>query len=224
MHTDKLSQQQKGLIQKHLELVGIANETVNLTRISSREEGMILHVEDSLAALEEMDAAPAGLYGDLGSGAGFPGIPLAVATGRKTILIDARKKKMDAVQGIIEELGLQDQVSTFAGRAELLARTRAGDFAVLTARALSQLSILLELASPLLKRHGHLICYKANVVEDEVSRALAIQKQTGMKLISRRKFLLEDTFTREILVFEKVKKPSVKLPRKEGEAQKNPLG
>ena len=213
----------RALVMRHLELVIEANEKVNLTRIQDTGQAQVLHIEDSLAALPEVNAAPDGLYGDMGSGAGYPGVPLAIATGRQTVLIDARKKKMDVMAGIIDELGLSGQVDVFAGRAELLARTQRETFAVLTARALSRLSVLMELASPLLQRGGRLICYKAVVEEDELHDARRVEPLTGMKLVSTRKFMLQGEYDRSVLVVEKVKKPEAKLPRKEGMAQKHPL-
>lgn len=218
-----ITDSQRELITKHLDLVIEANNKVNLTRIENIEEAKILHIEDSLSALSEMENAPAGLYGDLGSGAGYPGIPLAIATGRTTVLVDARKKKMEVVEEIVRELGLSNQVTVFAGRAELLARTRASQFSVLTARALSKLSVLMELASPLLSDGGHLICFKSNIEEEEMNHALAIQRKVGMRLISDRSFTLGEEYARRIVVFERHGKPAVKLPRLEGQAQKNPL-
>jgi len=218
-----LSPEQQQLMCKHLELVIEANKTVNLTRIDSLEEGMTLHVEDSLVGLQELNDCEEGDYADLGSGAGFPGIPLAIATGRKTTLVDARQKKMKTVESIISELGLSGQVETFSGRAELLARSQPERYVALTARALAQLSVLLELASPLLKRGGRLICYKANIEESELTHAESVQRATGMKLKSTRELLLEGKYHRTIMTFEKVAKPTVKLPRLEGQAQKKPL-
>ena len=220
---ETLSQDQQDLILRHLELVIDANEKVNLTRIDTIEEGMILHIEDSLIGLEELNAAPDGLYGDLGSGGGYPGIPLSIATGRQTTLIDSRQKKMVVLDSMIAELGLSNQVKTYAGRAELLARTQSKRYAALTARALAKLPVLMELASPLLKMNGHLICYKAQIEESELAHARRVQKVTGMKLIQDRSTLLGENFFRRIITFEKVSNPTVKLPRQEGQAQKNPL-
>ena len=220
---ETLPREKRELIEEHLRLVIAANERLNLTRIDTFEEGMTLHVEDSLAALEELSAAPKGLYGDLGSGAGYPGVPLAVASERPTTLIDTRKKKMGAVAEIIEELGLEKQISVYAGRAELLARQNPGVYTALTARALAELAVLLELASPLLARGGVLICYKAKVDEAEYARAERVQPLVGMTLKSDREFMLNGEYRRRILVFEKIANSTIKLPRKEGEAQKNPL-
>lgn len=218
-----LPKEQQELIIHHLQQVIAANSRINLTRIDTPEEGILLHIEDSLSALPEFQNAPSGLYGDLGSGGGYPGIPLAIVSGRDTVLIDARQKKMITLQSIIDTLGLSDKVKTFGGRAELLARKQPQKFSVLTARALARLSVLLELASPLLCKNGQLICYKANLDDQELFEAKQIEKETGMKLVSDRKLKLNEEIPRRILVFEKYKNPSIKLPRQEGMAQKNPL-
>lgn len=220
---DTLPHEQQVLMQRHLNLVIEANKTTNLTRIDTPEEAMLLHVEDSLTGLEELNDAPDGPYGDLGSGAGYPGIPLAIATGRRTTLIDARQRKMKVLDGIIDELDLSDQIDTYAGRAELLAKTQSKRYAALTARALAKLPVLMELASPLLKIGGSLICYKANMDASELAHARRVQKATGMTLAKEREFQLGKTYTRRIIVFEKTTNPTVKLPRQEGQAQKRPL-
>ena len=220
---ETLSSEQRHLIERHLELVLEANERVNLTRIDTLEEGMLLHVEDSLIGLPELNAAPDGLYGDLGSGGGFPGVPLAIATGRKTTLIDSRKKKMAVLDGIIDEMGLAGQIETYAGRAELLARTQSKRYAALTARALAKLPVLLELASPLLKMGGRLICYKAQMDDSELAHARRVRKATGMELVEVRTTTLGENYLRKIVTFEKTSAPAMKLPRLEGQAQKHPL-
>ena len=222
-HLESLSLEQQSIIERHLQLVIEANRTTNLTRIDTFEEALLLHVEDSLSGLKELQEAPSGLYGDLGSGAGYPGVPLSVATGRQTVLIDSRQKKMRILDDIIEEIGCSHQITTYGGRAELLARNRPGSFSVLTARALAKLSVLMELASPLLRKGGHLICYKANLEPSELNHARDIQKETGLQLVSERKFQLGDEYFRKIIVFEKYATSEVKLPRQEGQAQKNPL-
>ena len=133
------------------------------------------------------------------------------------------QKKMQILDGIIDELGLSGQVETYAGRAELLARTRSMRYAALTARALAKLPVLMELASPLLKRGGILICYKAQMEESELAHARRVQKLTGMELAGTRTLTLGKDYTRKIVTFEKKGMPTIKLPRQEGQAQKNPL-
>lgn len=209
------------LMEKHLQLVLEANKTTNITRISSWEEGVLLHIEDSLTALPEMNMAPEGNYVDLGSGAGYPGIPLAIETGRTTLLVDSVRKKTDLLDSFIEELGLMN-VETYHGRIEDLGRERPRSFAVSTARALSQLSVLMELASPLLKKNGLLICYKAHLSDEELNHSFSLQKKTGMKFLSNREVELGE-YERRIVCFKKISEPEIKLPRKTGMAQKAPL-
>lgn len=215
---------QQKLIDEHLLRLIEANKVTNLTRITSEEEARILHIEDSLVALSEIQDAPEGLYGDLGTGGGYPGIPLAIVSGRETLLVDSVGKKTAVLDKIIASLEMQGQVSTYTGRIEELALEKGGQFSVLTARALTQLPSLVELASPLLRLGGRLVSYKANIEEDELTAACSLKDKVGMKLIGDRSLLLSDGKTnRRILVFEKVSEPTVKLPRRNGMAQKRPL-
>ena len=221
---DSLSDNQKVLIKKHLECVIEANKVTNLTRIDSMDSGMLLHIEDSLAALEEADKAPAGKYIDLVSGGGFPGFPLAIATGRKTTLIDDRQRKVELLNDFAEQLSLSDQVIAVHARIEEFSRTHKNHYSLVTARALSKLSILLELASPLLKQGGRLICYKARMEESELEHAKKISKQVGFSLVSLDEYLLSDGETfRTLVVFEKIGPSKIKLPRRDGFAQNKPL-
>ena len=191
------------IIENYLDEILIANQTTNLTRITSRESALVLHLEDSLVGLQEINEAPEGLYGDLGTGGGFPGVPIAVMTGRDTLLIDSVQKKVKILQEIVD---------------------KPQAFSVLSARALSRLVSLLELSAPLLKIGGRLVCYKAQIEQDELKEAFDVQELVGMRLMSRRSVTLSDGCThREIIVFEKYKKPSMKLPRRVGLAQRNPL-
>lgn len=216
--------QTTSLMQCYLASILEANKVTNLTRITDGEQARLLHIEDSLVGLPEVNEAPDGLYGDLGSGGGFPGVPLALATGRTTLLVDSVKKKMAIVQSALDDLSLSEQISTSSERIEDLPLEYKEKFAVLTARALSKLVSLIELASPLLKKSGRLVCYKAQLSSEELEEALAVQDLVGMKMISQREICLSDgETTRTIVVFEKVSKPSIKLPRRIGLAQKQPL-
>lgn len=222
-HTAELSIEQRRLLDLHLELVLQENQRANLTRILDWEQGQLLHIEDSLFGLPELYGAPEGPYADLGTGGGFPGVPLAICSSRETVLVDSIAKKTQALDRIIDQLGLSGVVSTYTGRTEELALERPEAFSVLSARALSSLPSLLELASPLLKQGGHFICYKAIVEEDELTQAKALEEKLGMELISMREGFLSDGVTkRSILVFEKSGEPTVSLPRRPGMAQKRP--
>lgn len=210
-------------IQRYLDEVIEVNKTLNLTRIQYQGAGQLLHIEDSLAGLPELEAAPAGPAVDIGSGGGFPGVPLCFSTNREFLLVDSVQKKMRAVQTILDSFP-QYTISTYAGRIEDLAREKPGYFSVATARALTALPSLLELASPLLKPNGVLIAYKSWEIEDELKSAHNIEKKLGFTLTSDRSFVLSDNETkRRILTYTKTHKPSVKLPRRVGMAQHNPF-
>lgn len=218
------SAQAQVLCEQYLDGVLEVNKTTNLTRIDNWEEALVLHIEDSLVGLPEINEAPEGKYADLGSGGGFPGVPLALYTGRDTLLVDSVKKKMRLVSELIATLGRSDSIHVYDGRIEDLAKEKKGEFAVLTARALSRLVSLLELASPLLMKKGRLVCYKADIAEEEISEAQAVASLLGMRLLSRREAVLSDGVTkRTILTYEKVGPARLKLPRRVGMAQRNPL-
>lgn len=214
---------QEELLKKHLDLVIEANKRTNITRIDTWEQGWLLHVEDSLVGLPELKDAPRNLLVDLGSGAGFPGIPIAITTGYGVSLVESVGKKAELLRQFVKELGLEDRVEVFSCRAEQLAREDAGCFSVVTARALSSLPSLMELASPLLGERGRLICYKSADIDDELEWALRLQEKLAMYYVSRRDTVLSDGDTRRsIVVFEKRGEPTVSLPRREGQAQRKP--
>lgn len=216
--------QTTSLIHCYLDSILEANKVTNLTRITDGEQARLLHIEDSLVGLPEVNEAPDGLFGDLGSGGGFPGVPLALMTGRKTLLVDSVKKKMAIVQSVLDNLSLSEQISTSSERIEDLPLEYKEKFAVLTARALSKLVSLIELASPLLQKGGRLVCYKAQLSSEELEEALAVQDLVAMRMVSQREVCLSDRETmRTIVVFEKVGKPRIKLPRRIGLAQRQPL-
>lgn len=221
--SDALSIEQRELLDFHLKLVMEENKKTNLTRIVSWESAQILHIEDSLAGLPEVNECPDGAYLDMGTGAGYPGIPLAVVTGRRTVLADSVGKKTRALDTFIEKMELQERVETYNGRIEELVNEKAGFFSCITARALSSLSSLMELASPLLSDGGRLVCYKAREGHEELPHALDIQDKLGLRYVSSREVTLSDGETsRMFIVFEKVAEPKVPLPRRVGMAQKKP--
>ena len=115
-HGIEIDEEQERLLMADLHAVMRINETMNLTRILSEEGGVVLHLEDSLTGLPFVEQAPAGAYADLGTGGGFPGIPLCIMTGRNTLLVDSVQKKVRALKGVAEELGLAENVDIYAGR------------------------------------------------------------------------------------------------------------
>lgn len=207
-------------IEEYLKNILEVNKYINLTRISDFDQAKILLLEDSLAVLPELNEAPEGLYGDLGSGGGFPGVPLGIASNRDTLLIDSVSKKMNAVKDVISKMGMSN-ISVYDNRIEELALERPKEFSVLTAKGLSKIPSLLELSSPLLENSGQLIALKSHVEEEFDNKEL--ENKLGMRLIKEREYSLsDDQIFRKVYVFEKYKEPEVNLPRRIGLAQKKP--
>ena len=215
--------EQRKLLDLHLQLVIKENKITNLKRIIDWDISQILHIEDSLVGLPEIISAPSGKYLDMGTGAGFPGIPIAIMTKRETVLADSVGKKTKALNRIIDTLDIASHVSTYNGRIEELSLISPESFSVISARALSSLASLLELSSPLLQKNGYLVCYKSQDVDDELKHAKSVADKLGFEYMSRRDTLLSDGVTeRSIIVFKKIHEPLVTLPRRVGIAQKKP--
>lgn len=218
-----LSSEQKKALNLHLDLVLEANKIHNLTNIKERDKAQILHVEDSLKAVDYINDVDKPKILDIGSGAGYPGIPIAIATGYDTYLCETVRKKCDCLESFITTLKINSNVFVINNRIENLSNKYNSNFDIVTARALSSLSSLLELASPLLKIGGLLICYKSKNIDEEYNNALHLLKYLGYELYKNDTFTLTDGTNRRIIVYKKVNDANIKLPRKLGFAQKKPL-
>lgn len=220
-----LTEEQQALLVRHLLLVVDRNKTLNLTRVTSLHEAVYLHVVDSLLLLDAFRAAPEGSFVDVGTGAGYPGIPLAVATGRHAVLVDSVGKKAKAVREFVHELRLTDRIDVHACRIEELARRQRGRHAIVTARAVAQTNVLVEYAAPLLSRGGRLVVAKARPSDEELELGDRAARICGLQRVSRETYELpHDLGHREVLSYERVGNPSIRLPRNVGMAQHHPLG
>lgn len=206
----------------YLDLVIEKNKTLNLTRIDTKEKGITLHIEDSLSCLEELSHSE-GEFLDIGTGGGFPGVPLAIATGRHAVLIDSVKKKAVAVDEMVHELGLDEQIEVEGVRSEELALRDGERFDTVVARAVSSLPVLLELAAPLLKVGGELVALRSLDGDEVIEEAKLVAEKLGYEFVSLREFSIDDQYGRSICVFKKVREASISLPRRNGMAQKRPL-
>lgn len=219
---DTLDIDKQEKIRSYLELVIEKNKELNLTRIDTEEKGMLLHIEDSLSCLDEfcnMD----GEFLDIGTGGGFPGVPLAIASNRTGVLIDSVQKKARAVQEMIEELGLNNQIQARGTRSEELALEVGERFTTIVARAVSSLPAVMELAAPLLVMDGELIALRGKEDEVDLEAIDTIAEKLGLETISKRHIYISETYERTIYVFKKVSQAMIKLPRRNGMAQKRPL-
>ena len=153
---------QRTLLLDHLDLVLEKNKVMNLTRITSPEDALVLHILDSLL-LEEEVAKTDGPVLDIGTGAGYPGIPLAVMEDRPFVLMDSVGKKARAVAEFADAMGL-GAVGTTRERAESYAVDHRGEFGAVVARAVAPLGVLVEYAQPLLSKGGRLVVSKGRQI------------------------------------------------------------
>lgn len=209
------------------------NKVMNLTAITDRDEVIMKHFIDSISV---MAAVP--LFGqllsekgqisllDVGTGAGFPGIPLKIAfPDLKITLLDSLNKRVLFLNEVISTLGLTD-ITAVHGRAEEAARKPEyrDNFDVVVSRAVAALPVLSEYTLPFVKKGGVLISYKTPGAEEELSNAKRAIKLLGGGNASIYPYTLPDSdITRSFIVISK-KKPTPKAyPRKAGTAKKDPL-
>ena len=212
------------LLIKHLQLVKIANLTTNITSINSLEQSIMLHAYDSLLGTLLVNIGEDESFIDIGSGAGFPGIPFAVFSERKGTLLDSIAKKAQLLKQFVGDLGLNSVLEVQALRAETYALEQSGVYSLVLARAVGSIVILMELASPLLRTGGILLAYKGPNTIEEIEEAKRMQDYLGMRLerIEQRTIPIEEA-TRILIRIEKVAEPQIMLPRAIGKAQNKPL-
>lgn len=213
-------------LMEHLELVQRINQETNITGITDLEKALYLHVYDSLLGLEALLRADQGRFADIGSGAGYPGIPLAIFSGRTCTLIESSKKKAAILEGIVSRLDLTDRITVKPIRAEEEAKENPNDYTAVCARAVGALASLMELACPLLEQNGLLIVYKGPDYSKELQTIDTLTKILGLELES-----IEETtipiptmeVKRTIITLRKTGEPSIELPRAIGKAQNKPI-
>ncbi|MDY0341380.1 MAG: 16S rRNA (guanine(527)-N(7))-methyltransferase RsmG [Coriobacteriia bacterium] len=201
------------------EAVLAANQTMNLTRIVDPLSFLHLHILDSLMPMTLVSLVGLRVL-DVGSGAGFPGLPLAIM-GLDVTCCEARRKKADVISSIASQIGVD--VRVVPQRAEELSAT--GEvWDVVVMRAVSSLSSLVELAAPLLANDGVLLAMKGLRQVDEETRAVTVCGLVGMRLREVHEYRLPaGEETRTLYVYERVGEPKVSLPRRSGLAQTQPL-
>lgn len=207
---------------RHLLMVNQVNQYMNLTRISDIHEALVLHVVDSLSLTRDLPIEPERFL-DMGTGAGFPGIPFAIYTGCEGVLLDSVGKKINAVDAFIAELGL-DTVAAVHDRCESYASKHASEFDIVFARAVGQMNLIVEYATPFIEEDGYLVMAKANPSDEERRIADKTAELCGLELVGVDEFDLPcDLGHRTVFLYQKVSKPRVKLPRAVGLAKKQPL-
>ena len=203
------------------------NEKVNLTNITDPEEFRVKHLMDSLMCVDfpEYDAAKSII--DVGTGGGFPGIPLAVYSPEKHFtLLDSLNKRLKIIGELSSELGITN-IDLLHARAEDAARDpkHREKYDLCVSRAVSNLSTLAEYCLPFIRKGGYLMAYKGPDCEAELKDAFEALKILGGKAVEiRDTSMAEYGLEHKILVIEKVKNTPKAYPRQAGKPAKAPLG
>ncbi|WP_223069996.1 16S rRNA (guanine(527)-N(7))-methyltransferase RsmG [Paenibacillus caui] len=209
----------------YLELVSW-NEKMNLTGITDREEVYIKHFYDSLSLAFYVNMEGKNAIADIGSGAGFPGIPLKIAFPHlKLTIVDSLNKRIQFLQHVVGELKL-DEVQLIHGRAEDVARKpeHRDSYDLVTARAVAKLAVLNEFCLPFVKVGGVFAAMKGTDLAEEVKEAARSLKELKGVLLEAFQFTLPvSESNRHILVVKKSNPTPGKYPRKAGTPLKSPL-
>lgn len=221
-----LSEKQIQQFIRYYELLVEWNSFMNLTAITEYEEVMEKHFVDSLAVVKVCDFHQIKSLIDIGTGAGFPGIPLKIAFPHlEVVLLDSLNKRTKFLNEVINQLGLEN-IRTIHGRAEDYAKQKEyrEQFDVCVSRAVANLSTLSEYCIPYVRNMGEFISYKSGKIEEEVEQSRKAVLILGGKISRIEKFCLADTdMERSFVIIKKEKKSPGKYPRKAGMPSKEPL-
>lgn len=200
-------------IEQYAAYLMLENQKYNLTALKDESSILLKHFVDSLLFAPHLHLTHEKVL-DLGSGAGFPGIPLKLAYPDLTVtLLEPNQKKARFLKEVNRMLGLSG-IDVVSERAEILAATARNTFDIVVARALAPLPILLELAIPLLKRDGRLWAYKSKEGSSELQRSTSAMDTLGValeKMLEEK--LPESADLRLLLIFKKIKETPSKYPR-----------
>ena len=222
-----LTEEQLSRFERYYELLIEWNQKMNLTAITEPREVAVKHMIDSLSAWDDSLFSPEASLVDVGTGAGFPGIPLKILyPGLKLTLLDSLNKRIRYLQTVVDELGRTD-VRCIHARAEEAARQKEyrEQFDIAVSRAVARLPILAEYCLPFVKKGGIFAALKGMQYEQEAQEARKALGMLGGQLAAVHPVQLpglEDK--RAVIYVRKTGKTPAAYPRKAGTPEKNPLG
>lgn len=203
------------------------NKVMNLTGITEWEEVVQKHFVDSLALVNVVDLSEKSRILDMGTGAGFPGIPLKIVfPNLEIVLLDSLNKRIKFLQEVIEMLGLTG-IEAYHGRAEEFAKKEEfrEKFDYVVSRAVANLATLSEYCIPYVKVDGKFIPYKSGEITEELEQSKKAIQILGGNLLYVKEFLLPDSdIGRSLVIVEKIQSTKKKYPRMGGKPSKEPLG
>ena len=221
-----LTDQQKKQFDQYYELLTEWNKVMNLTGITDYDEVNLKHFTDSLTIVKICNMNQAESLIDIGTGAGFPGIPLKIVYPHlRVVLLDSLSKRIKFLDEVIRVLGLEN-IETIHGRAEDFAKKKEyrEGFDLCVSRAVANLSTLSEYCLPFVKVGGSFISYKSGEADEEIRQAEYAVKVLGGKISGVEKFQLPGTdMGRALVNLKKIKTTPKKFPRKAGLPSKEPI-
>lgn len=223
-----LNDQQAQQFISYLEILQKKNQEMNLTAIEEDEEIITKHFLDSLTATRAMDLQKGTKVIDIGTGAGFPGVPLKIYRPQiQLTLLDSLNKRINFLRELCQQLGLAEEIEYIHGRAEDYGKNpkyREG-FDYVVSRAVAELGILAEYCLPLVKKGGYFLALKGPLAEEELEKGKKALKILGGKveeIFALNLPLREDK--RNLVLIKKIDHTPKDYPRKAGTPQKKPLG
>lgn len=220
----ELTDSQLNAFETYYDMLIDRNKVMNLTAITEFDEVMDKHFLDSVYLFRSIEFEADYKLIDIGTGAGFPGIPLKIVFPElKITLLDSLNKRVGFLNDVIDELNLND-IEAIHGRAEDIARDKAyrTSYDIAVSRAVANLSTLSEYCLPFVKIGGKFVSYKSGDCADEVDNAKAAIHLLGGKINKIDEFSYSNN-SRSFIVIDKVMNTSNKYPRKAGLPSKKPL-
>ncbi|MCR6516365.1 MULTISPECIES: 16S rRNA (guanine(527)-N(7))-methyltransferase RsmG [Clostridium] len=211
---------------KYMRLVQEWNQKVNLTAITEDNEFIKKHFIDCIKAFKSDELKNAKTVIDVGTGAGFPGLPIAIMDETKEVtLLDSLNKRINFLNLVVRELGLKN-VNTIHSRAEDGARKKElrEVFDIATSRAVANMAVLSEFCLPYVRVGGYFVALKGPAIEEELEGSKNALSVLGGKLLDVKEIVVEGTdLNHNLVIVEKIKSCPKTYPRKAGNVTKKPL-